>query len=155
VIRAPVVHDRPSDSSRTGSGVTYTTWTSLGLIATVMLSSLGQGPRRDTPSSARSSTEPVRCCCCEVGHCPCGCDPVARPDPESKHDGPKACPCGDQPKVAPAPTRVVVHRPISVGCLAPCGSDFGTQQWGPELASPQAHAPPPEIALLHTIIILA
>jgi hypothetical protein len=127
----------------------------LGVIATVTLSSLGQFPQSMTETTTRSSAEPVRCCCCEAGRCPCGCDPVERPDPESEHDGPRACPCGDQPKVAPAPSRVVVQRLVGVGFLAPCESDFATQQWRPEPASPQAHAPPPEIAFVHTFIILA
>jgi hypothetical protein len=100
--------------------------------------------------------QPARCCCCEPGNCSCPCMPPPTHDPQprqSKHAG--FCSCDDQPAPLPESHRPAIQRLSELDLNVPPVDAPGLDQGDrPADAHPQAHGPPPHLALVRTFIRL-
>ena len=99
----------------------------------------------------------VRCCCCPVGNCLCGCVPPTREDPDPGQSQRSAyCSCDDQPIPLPESHRVAAERLSKLSVSAGSPDTYPPDLNHPTAdEGPRAHGPPPNIALIKTFILLS
>ncbi|UCF34930.1 MAG: hypothetical protein JSV78_06405 [Phycisphaerales bacterium] len=98
--------------------------------------------------------QPTRCCCCEVGKCPCGCAPVRRGESEPE-PVPQVCACDSVPMLPPASGFGQTERPTRLICVAlAAGTCSSAEADCPVAIVPAAHSPPSETAFVSTFVLL-
>lgn len=109
-------------------------------------------------SVAKAHVAAPRCCCCLIGECHCGCeapDRSTRSGEGPDQNSPSICVCDELPLGLPAAASADMKRLVSMQTL-PVPVDAGpVNTRHSELPELWPHAPPPDRAILATVIILS
>lgn len=117
------------------------------------------GPLSGSVRAQQTSEDaaPVRCCCCLVGACNCGCKMPAAPAEsgnEEEQGRSQLCMCDDTPLGLPSAPVPALERLAIVAVIPKAKAASEESAAVANRSSHWPHGPPPAIPILATIILL-